>query len=149
MSDFIRERVLDSDDLRTLDGHGRARTGTDAAEAAYRKAVSAAVDKLLAKEWVVRQRRKGVCWVVPVDWPESAGSMVEVKMRPGRQAVGRKIADAVAMLPRIIRLLDEAGLCIGELLELLPAGSLVPPRTTEFISRMAVAAEAVEAEEGL
>lgn len=121
MNDFIRNRVLDSDQIGDLDGQGRTRTGTGAAEAAYRKAVSAAVDKLLAKEWEVRERRrKGVCWVVPEDWPDSAGSMVEVKMRPGREDIGRKVADAVAMLPRIIRLLDEAGLCIEELLLIAP-----------------------------
>lgn len=124
------------------------RQGTDAAEAAFRKAVSAAVDKLLAQEWVVRER-KGVCWVVPEDWPDSSGSLIEVKKRPGREDLGRKVADAVAMLPRIIRLLDEAGLCIAELLELLPAGSLVPQRTTEFVARMAAAVAAAEEEGGV
>lgn len=124
------------------------RQGTDAAEADYRKAVSAAVDKLLAQEWVVRERRKGVLWVVPEDWPESAGSMVEVKMRPGRQDLGRKVADAVAMLPRIIRLLDEAGVCIEELLELLPGDVCIPPRVAAFCSRIEAAQAAAAEEKG-
>lgn len=128
-----------------LDGQGR--TWTDA-EAAHRKSVASAVDKLLGMEWEVRER-SGSFWVLPVDYPDSAGSMVEVKKRPGRQDIGRKVANAVAMLPRIISALDEAGHCIEELLlELLPEGSRVPPRTAAFISLMADAAAAEIAEEG-
>ncbi len=127
--------------------HFISRTGTDAAEASHRKAVTSAVDKLLGMEWEVRER-SGSFWVLPADYPDSAGSLVEVKKRLGREAIGRKVADAVAMLPRIIRLLDEAGWCIEELLEVLPADVCIPPRTAAFCSRMAAAAEAEAAEGG-
>jgi hypothetical protein len=113
-----------------------------AVEAAYQQAVDAAAKALLGMDWEVREVKTALR-IVPVDWPDSAGAMAMVQKREGRVALNRKIADAIAMLPRIVRLLDEAVVCIGELLDELPAGALVPPRVVTFLSRVA-AAEAAE-----
>jgi hypothetical protein len=123
------------------------RADAEAIDTAYQQAVTKAVDALLAKEWEVREV-KSAFRVVPHAWPDSAGAMAIVQKRDGRVEVNRKIADAIAMLPLIIRLLDEAVLCIGELLEQLPEGMSIPDRVTVFVGRMAAAAAAAEAEGG-
>lgn len=123
------------------------RTGSDAAEASYLAAVDAAVGALLRKEWEVRES-KTAFRIVPSDYPDSAGSLAEVRIREGRKDIARKVADAISMLPRVLRMLEESGLCISELLEALPYGKRVPPRTVAFVERMAAAAAAAAAEEG-
>jgi hypothetical protein len=112
-------------------------------DAEYRKAVSAAVDAVLAQEWEVRES-KSAFKIFPVGRRDSAGSLAEVKIREGNRDFKRKVADAIAMLPRIIRLLDDAGLCIAELIEALPARSCLPPRVAAFMSRVEAANAAAE-----
>jgi len=115
----------------------------------YRKAVVAAVDAVLAQEWEVRES-KSAFKIFPVGRQPSRyiRALAEVKIREGNRDYSRKVADAIALLPRVIRLLDEAGLCIGELIEALPADSCLPPRVAAYLSRIEAANAAAEAEEG-
>jgi len=122
-------------------------TDRKAIDDSYRKAVSRSVDYLLEQEWEVRES-KASFRIYPVGCPESAGSIAEVKIREGRKDYNRKVADAIALLPRVIRLLDEAGLCINDLLEMLPYGSRLPDRVRAFMERLMAAEAAAKAEEG-